>query len=176
MFIDTATFRTSTRGIAGIDVDNFHTVQSCFVAYFLFKIIECPAMQCGSLRLSNRYPVADAAQIFQSNSAPSALSLNHDAFADTVIGVVREAIFFACQLTQTALGRLRAFYLQRAPQSPMAMPDVIHAAAFVDLSVAIHGDVDNSPVYAKKRFDFSGRWLLNLPGCHQVEPAVVEPQ
>src|SRR5262249_59334494 len=88
MLIDTTTAWTGPRGIAGVNLDHLHPVQPCLVNNLVFQVIEGPAMQCGSLRLPNRYPVADAAQVFQGDTTSGALSLNHNALADAVIGVM----------------------------------------------------------------------------------------
>src|SRR5258707_6256710 len=92
MFVDAPTFRTSARGVTRVNVNHFHAVKSRLVQYLLLKTIKCPAMQRGSLRLPNRYPITDATQIFQGDPALSVLSLNHDTFADAMVGVVSETL------------------------------------------------------------------------------------
>src|SRR5260370_15353952 len=136
MLIDTATFGAGARRVAGVNVDDLDAVESRFVQYLAFEVVECPAMQCGSLRLSNRYPVADTTQIFQGNTASSALSLNHNALADAVVGVVRETRLFAGLLAQQATSRLCALLLQFAPQGPVSMAHMVDVAGLVGLAVA----------------------------------------
>src|SRR5262249_8763778 len=155
---------------------NLHAIQPCFVADFLLKIVECPAMQSGSLRLSNRYPVADAIQVFEGNAALSALSLNHNAFADAVVGVIRETGFFARQAIERATSRTSAFLLQLTAQSAVTMADVVDMAAAVSLSITVHRDIDYAPVHAEKLGDFRWDRLLHITGRQQVKLAVVVPQ
>src|SRR5262245_4632270 len=116
MFVYTTTSRTGARGVARINVNDLHAVQPGFVEYLGFQVVKCPAMQGGPMRASNRYPVADAVQVFQANAASSALRLDHDALTEAVVGIVAEAPFFACQMAQQATSRLGSFVLQLAAQ------------------------------------------------------------
>ena len=176
MFIITAAFRTSTRDITRIDVDSPHTVQPRLVYHLETQVVKRPAMQSGFLRPSSRDPVANACQIFQGIPASSALSLNHDALADTVIGIVSETLFFACQLTHQAFSGLGSFLLQFAAQMAMPVAHLINVATTVLFPITIHRDIHNTPVDAKKRIDFNWRWLVNFARRQQKELAVVEIQ
>ena len=194
MFIDTTTNGAGTRGVARIDVDNLYAIQLSLVEEFVFKVVKCPAMQGGSLRLSNRYPVADAIQIFEGDATSSAadgvrtarrlkvscdpigLSLNHNAFADAVIGIVSETLFLVSLALQQSFGRECAFLLQLATQAAVAMTHAVDVAALVDLSIAVHGNVDDTPVHAQILLNVGGGWLLNLAGRQQIEFAIVIPQ
>src|SRR5258708_8369179 len=176
MFVDTTTCRAGARCVPRVNVDHFYPVESRLVQYLLLKTVKCPAMQGGSLRLPNRYPVTDTAQVFQGDPALSVLSLNQDAFTDAMVRVVGEALLLACKLAQTALGRLGAFDLQLASQVSMPMADVIDAAAFVDFSVAIYGNVNDATVNTQERLDLCWRWFVNLARRQQIPFPVMEPQ
>lgn len=176
MFIDATTFRTGARGVAGVNMDDLHAITPRLVRDLLLKVINCPAMQSGSLRLSNRYPVANTTQVFQGDPALSALSLNHDAFADTVVGVPGKSVFLTRQFLESSLGRLGAFLLQLVSASSVAMTYMVDVAGLVRLAVTVHRDIDNTPVYTQKRLHLLGRWFFNLAGRQQVPLALVEPQ
>src|SRR5262249_22149862 len=145
-FIDTATCRTGTRRVAGIDIDDFDAGLSCFVTDLLLQIVKRPAMQDGSLGLLNRYPVADALEVFQGDAALSALSLCHDAFADAMVGVARKTMFLTGQALQAPFGRFGAFLLQLATQATVAVADVVDGVGAVDFAIAVGGEVDNAAI------------------------------
>src|SRR5882724_6917441 len=176
MLINTTTNGASPRGVAGIDVDDLHAIQPRFVADFVFEIVKCPTMQGGSLRLANRYPVADTLQVFEGDAASSALSLDHNAFADAMVGIIGEALLLVSLSLQQAFGRERPLLLQLAAQAAVAMAHAVDMASLMDLSIAVHRDIDNASVHARKFSDFRWRGFLNLAGCQQIEIAVVEPQ
>src|SRR5260221_6274086 len=58
----------------------------------------------------------------------------------------------------------------------MPMADVIDAAAFVDFSVAIYGNVNDATVNTQERLDLCWRWFVNLARRQQIPFPVMEPQ
>jgi hypothetical protein len=177
-FIDMATrgVRAGARRIAGVNMDHLHACAARLVADFVFQVIERPAMQGGSLRLSNRYPVADAVEVFQGDAALSALRLSHNALADTVVGIFGKTALLARQLAEQAPCRLRAFLLQLTAQTPMAVADVVDVAPLVDLPIVVYRKVDDATINPQKLVNFFRGWFVDLAGCQQVKRPIVEPQ
>src|SRR5262249_45409523 len=142
----------------------------------LLQIVKRPTMQGGSLGLLNRYPVANALQVFQGNAALSALSLCHDAFADAMVGVARKTMLFTCQLFQAPFGGFGAFLLQLATQAAVAVADVVDVVGAVDFAIAVGGEVDNAAINAQVALDLLRDWLLNVASGQQIPLATMEPQ
>jgi len=171
-FIDTATSRARSAGIPGINQDQRDTCPSCFVVDKLTQLKERPAMQCGSLTLSNRYPGADAFEVFQGNSASSALSVFHDALADRMIHISGKTRFLLGSLLQTAFGRLSSLGLQLLAESAVAMTYIVYLRRRVHMAVGVYSNVRHSQVNAHHVSDINRLRLLNLAGGKEVELAV----
>lgn len=171
-FIDTATSRARAAGIPGINQDQRYTCPSCFVVDKLTQLKERPAMQRGSLTLSNRYPSADAFEVFQGNSASSALSVSHDALADRVVHISGKTRFLLGSLIQSAFGRLSSLGLQLLAESAIAMTYIVYLRRRVHMAVGVYSNVRHSQVNAHHVSDINRLRLLNLAGGKEVELAV----
>ncbi len=150
--------------VTGIDKDHRYSSPLRFVLDLLDQVTERPAMQRSPLGLPEPYPFANPLEVFQGNTAPGALSLGYDAFADTVVEVVGEAPLFARKLFQTTLGRLGALLLQLLPESPVAVSDRVQVLARVGLAVRVGGDVDDTQVDPQEALRVKdGRILILAP-------------
>lgn len=147
-FIDTTADRTSPGRVARVNEYQRHTEQSGFVFDKGTQLIERPAMQLASLRLPNPYPVTDAAQVFQSDTASGAFGLLHELLGDAVVHVGCEASLLARQGFETTPGGLRSFGLQTGTDSIMPTAQTTDVSAGVEFSVAVHGDVGNAEIDA----------------------------
>ena len=171
-FIDTATSRARSTGIPGINQDQRDTCSSCFVVDKLTQLKERPAMQGGSLTLSNRYPGADAFEVFQGNSASSALSVFHDALADRVVHISGKMRFLLGSLLQTAFGRLGSLGLQLLAEPAVAIAHIIHLRRRVHLPIGVHGNVRHSQVNTHHVSNINRGGLLDLTGSKEIELTV----
>ena len=146
MLINTTTFRAGARGISGINQDHRNTTPLGLVTNLLLKIIKRPAMQHRSLLALNRYPVAYPAQIFEGNSASSALCNLYELLADTVVHIVSETFFLTGQMFKQTLGGLRTLLLQLGSQATVAIANTFDVAARVEIPITIYGDISNAQV------------------------------
>src|SRR5919108_1325031 len=99
-------------------------------------LVKRPRMQRDPLGPSESYPVADAGEVFQGDSAAGAFGLGHDAFSDDVVGVGREPGLFAVAFLQQPLRGLRGFGLQLRAQPLVAMPNLVQGFAAESGAVA----------------------------------------
>src|SRR5690606_32247019 len=170
-FVDVPAGGAGARGIARVNRDNRHTNELSLVLDKGAKLKERPAMQRGSLGATNRYPLADAAQVFEGNPACGVFRGSHDALANRVVGVRGKAALFARQFLEAAARRLRALALQLGAQATVAVAHVIHGAAAVDRPVAVGGDVDDTQVHTQELVYVLHRRLVQLADLRQIELA-----
>jgi hypothetical protein len=122
--------------------------------------------------LSNRYPSADALEVFQGNSASSALSMFHDALADRVVHVGGEARFLLGSLLQSEFGRLGSLSLELLTKPAVAITHVVHQGRRIHLPIRVHSDVRYSQVNSNHVSDINRLRLLYLTSSKEVELAV----
>ena len=77
----------SLRGVGGVDLNERHSGSFGLIGEKCAKLGERPGMQRGPLGLAKPYPVTDSRQLLDSDAAPGAFSLGHDAFTDLVVNV-----------------------------------------------------------------------------------------
>jgi len=174
--VDVPAGRAGARGVTGINRNHRHACQPCLVLDKGPELEERPAMQRGSLSATNRYPIADTAQVFESDPASGVLRGSHDALANRVVGVGGKTALFARQLLEAASRRLCALALQPGAQAAVAVADVVHGAAAVPHSVAVGGDVDNTQVHAQEVVNLLGGRLVHFADLMQVELATAVDQ
>lgn len=95
-----------------VNDNDLYTSKPGFVLDKGAELIKRPAVQRGSLGATNRYPSAEAPEVFESNSASGVFRGRHDALADRVIDAGRKPMLFAGQLLEASSRRLRPFALQ----------------------------------------------------------------
>ncbi len=164
-----ATNRTHLRGIRGVNKDNRDTVHSRFVKYLLPQIVERPAMQLGTLRLSSPYPVADTRQIFKSNSAFGALGRFDKLFADLVVHIFGKPSFFTRQFFSSAFGRFCTFCLQPFSLPSAPFPDRIDLISGKLFTVRGSGNVGDPHVYPDKIIHIHWIRFVYITGGKQVK-------
>ncbi len=169
MSITVTTHRTGTRRVARVYQNNGYTRQLRFVRDFLPEIVERPAMQIGTLRLSNRYPGADALKVFQGDAATSALSLFDQSLADRVVGIAGETIFSTCQFFQAMAGGFRALALQFATQTAVTVTHAVDCASRMPFAIAVGSDIDNAQINPQRALYVPFVWLVHRTGRQQVE-------
>lgn len=172
MLINTTTFRASTGSISRINQDHWNASPLRFVANLLLKIMKRPAMQHRSLLASNRYPVAYPTQIFEGNSAMSALCNLYELLTDTVVYIVGETFFLTRQTLEQSLGSLRAFLLQLGSQAAMAIANAFDVAARVEIPVTVYGDIGNTKVNTQHVFHVNRLGFFDVANSEQVKRLV----
>ena len=175
-FFRTATHRTFSGGVARVNIGDGDAAPLRFVGDKLPQLIERPAVHCGALRLANRYPVADAAQVFQGDPAASVLSLFHNAFADRVVDVCGKATLLARQLLEATLRAARALALQLLAQAPVTKAHGLNRRPRVHDAIAIYSDIHDAQVNAEKAVRVKRRFFGYLAGRREVEVALAIDQ
>lgn len=99
--------------------------------------------------LSNRYPCADALEVFKGNAASGVFGFRDQRFGDARVHIAGELSLLPPPPLQEAFGGFRALGLQPCPQLGVALPQTVQVSAGVDASLGIGGDVGDAKVNAK---------------------------
>lgn len=172
MFIDATTYRTSARGVSGVNQFYDHTGKACLVLNKAPELVKSPRVMLPPLALANRGPVPDARENLKGNTATGVFSLCNNSLAKHMVGISSKACLFMTALVEKSLGCLRAIGLELLAQFGMALSQTVHLAARVGLAVRICGDIDDTKVNTKKALGVIGLRLQDIHHNSQVKGAV----
>jgi hypothetical protein len=141
---------TLLAGVLRVHKDYGHPGSLCFVSDERPKLSERPTVQPVTLIFFSPYPITDAVELFEGDSAIGALSQRHDAFGNYMIEISRKAALFSAPLPQKAFGALGSLFLKLLAESLIAMANLINLLSTVSVSVRIKGDTSHSKVDANE--------------------------
>ena len=151
-----------------VNQDYRHALQRRLVADELAQLPKRPVAVPRSLRMLNRYPIANMRQFFQRDSSRGAFSLRNKSFADDVVGVALEAALPAAELPQSPFGAACADRLQRCSAFAIPLAALVYGCAAEGLAVAIGRKVDDAQVHAQHIINVIGRRFVYI-ARHQKE-------
>ncbi|HMN10687.1 MAG TPA: hypothetical protein PKD55_00005 [Bellilinea sp.] len=170
-FRDMPALRTGLRRVAWVNCNDRNTRQRRLVLDFCPEIAKGPAMQLSPVRLTSRYPVADARQVLDGDPASGVFGALYKLLADAVVHVSGKAVFFAAALLEQAFSRLRALLLELRPQAGVAVTQAVQVGAAVVVAVAVSGDVRHTGIDAEIPANILRLRRLDFAGDEQVELA-----
>lgn len=171
-FVNATASRASAGSITRINQKNMDTMQFSLISDLHPQIEERPRAEFIPLCFLDRYPLADARQIFEGNSASGVFRTLNKVFGYAMVNVFGEAPFLAAALCQEFPTRAGLFGLQLGAQPVMTTTNGCHFPAAVLMAVAITGDVLNTKIDAKKIINIFRGWFVNFARSKQVELAV----
>lgn len=174
--VDCPAARTRSARVAGINGDKRDTDKSRLVGQEEPQLSERPTAMRTALRLTNRYPLANAGQILNGNTALGVFSLPYDVLANAMVHVSREPRFFPPSLHEKPLGRFRSLRLKLGAQPGMTLTQIGDMRAAVVVSVVIGGDVLESEVNTEVFGGVTFGNVANVDGHEQEELAVAIDQ
>lgn len=140
------------------------------------ELEERPTMQRGALAATNRNPLANAFEVFESNRPLRVFRLRHKLLGDNVIHISGKARLFAGQLTQPTPRRLGAFALQLGAQAAVTLPDAIDLTGRMHFTVRVNGDIRHAQVNAQRALNVNRFRFLHFAGGRQEERAAERDQ
>ena len=183
MTAGTATERCLARAVAGMNepagttllarirsVDHLHpdTTPSGLVLDERTELMERPLVMSLALVTSNRGPLEDALEVFESNPPLRVLCRANDLLADDVVRVGLKPAFSAGDLPQSPLGRLGAGLLENSFVSAIPLPHLLSGVTGEDLPIARGGDVHHPEIDTE---ELRGIGRFNVRGLNgRVEP------
>lgn len=174
--IDTATVWTGARGIAWIDRKHFDALTFRLVLDKHSELEKRPAMPLCALRLTNRYPIANATEFFEGDPATGVFSRIYNGFADVMVYPGRETTLFARQLLELTSCRMGLSFLELGSQLAMAVANVVHSLCAMHYAIAIDGDIFDAEVNAENIFNILWCRFVNVASREQIEVAADEAQ
>jgi len=149
LLVDAPARGALARRVAGINEDHGNASALRLVRDESAQLSETPISQPCALIAAGRYPLANTLEFLKSDSPRGAFSIHHDSLGDAVVRVFLEPRLFSGQLTQSALGTLRAALLQTGSAFLLMAPDTFNISARVDGPVAVDGERNDAEVDAK---------------------------
>lgn len=169
--INTTTYGAGARRVARVNRDNCYACKCRLVLYKLTKLVESPVSVSCPLLAPNRYPIADALEVFKSDPAIGVLRGLHDTLTDAVVCVSLVALLLAADLAELALCRPRALALEIAAAVRDLPALVFNLLTAVLLSIAVCREVNDAEVNAEILLNVLRLRRLDLAGDEQVELA-----
>ena len=132
--------------VSWINRDDRNSGQSRLIFHERAKLSKGPLRHAVTLRLPEPGSLADARQIFQSNTALSVCSFLNDAFGYRVVGILFEAALSTAQSLQLATDRFRAlarlllsccFALKTATHFLIVLTCLLNLRAGIDFAIRI---------------------------------------
>ncbi len=170
VLVNQTALRARSGGVAGINKDNQNSSQLSLVFDKGSKLVEAPSAHRAALRLSSRCACqADALEVFEGYSASAALSLPHDALADSMIEVAGHPPLLLAALLEPSLGGLGSLRLEPTTHPVIAVPETLECGTGVGLAFGVYRYVLDTEIDTDPIFGRSGRRLLYVNRGEQVE-------
>lgn len=174
--IAVATHHARPRRVPWVHDDKTNACERCLVRHESSKLKERPSTVTCPLALANRYPVADSAQVFQSDSAAGVSSLLHERLGDGVIDAGSEAGLPARESLEVPSSASCARPLERAAQREYSRTHGLDSVAAVAISVAVGREVADAEVYAEKLGGLDRGAVRHIHGDVEVPAALPQHQ
>ncbi len=158
--------------IARINKPDRNTGEASFILDEPPKLMEAPGVHRPPLAASNRHALADAFEVFKSDTAICALRLADDALADCVVDVAGHALFFATAAFEKPPSALGLFGLEPRADTSVPMPKKLKLGAGIGFPIGIGGYAGDAKIDPEPVFESSRRWLLDIHRGEQVPLAV----
>lgn len=174
--LDVPTGWTFMTGVPGVNKEHRDTSEPGFVHNKGSELVEGPICQSCVMPLPNRYPIANALEIFKANSATGALSVRHNGFTDPVVFVLLITGLFAAKLLQFPSSRAGTLPLKISSSVGGLPPVFLDVLSRVDVAITVGRDVDDSEVNSE-HFLWSEEWgLIYFANSRQVKGSLHEEE
>lgn len=160
MFVAVATCSTGTTGIARINDDHLHASQCRLVLHELSQLVKRPTVEATALRTLKRCSIPNMYQCFEGECLAFFRRLRDQAFADSVVGVLLKAAFFAAIALQSTFGAFRADSLQALTSQVGAFTYAINLCTAECVTVTGGSKIDDPKIDADHAHRFIGFWQL----------------
>lgn len=148
--VNMSTNGTRLRRVMWIHEDDQHAHELALVLDEEAKLVESPRMLAAALSLANRYPVADAREVFEGDSASGVLGFRDQLLADDVVHITSKSGFLPAALLEKTLGGLRSDTLETPSQGCVPLPQPVQMLAGVSRAVGVGSDVYDAEINTEK--------------------------
>jgi hypothetical protein len=162
------TLRTFTSRIPRVHDSSGYPRNSSLVLDKCSELSECPRVQNGSLLPPSRYPVTDAAQLFERHTPVSVFSFGNDLLGNDVIYIGREAVLTTGKLPEFMTAPTSALALQLRSQPSIAITNSFYGITAKGSTVRVRCDIGNPEVNAKPFIHFPQRRFFHVAGDSEI--------
>ena len=173
-FIDTTTYRASTRRIPRINGLDLHPSEFGFVFDKPPQLIERPRVLLLPLAISNRNSGTDTAQIFEGDTPASVFGLCNDSLTYGVVDIGSETALFTGALSEKLFSLFRPFGLKFGAKLSMALSEPIDLCSGINSSVRVRSDINDAQVNTEKAIGFVRCRLWRIYHSRKIESAISE--
>ena len=156
-------------GVSRIDDTNLDTHQASLVIDKVPKLVECPSRVFRPLSLSNGCPIADALQVFQSETTVGAFALGYERFRDAMVLNLPKTGLPPCDIAQPAPGAACPMPLEACTKVRVSLPDRFYGISRVSFAIRVGGEVPDPEVNTKPVDWFNWSTVRYLDGHEQEE-------
>jgi len=160
----------------GVHHNDWDSSEASLVLHKAAELIESPRIVAATLRPANRGPASDALQVLKGYPPLRAFGLRQQPPGDDVVGVPSEAGLPARQLSEMPFRAPGAAPLEVGLQILGLLAYPVNLPSAVALTVAVHREVLQPEVHAKRPYWVEWRRLWGLYGGGKVEYAVAEEE
>ena len=147
--VDATALRARSARVARVHCDETHARERGLVRQERTQLEERPRVQRAPLGLPDRYPIADAVEVFDGNAASGALGLTDEMLADAVVGMAVEVLLLSSKLSEVSIRGFRAPVLERLAELGGAVSGGVDGCSRVALSVGVDRDVSDTKIDAE---------------------------
>jgi hypothetical protein len=160
--------RALARGVATIYEIHHNTGNGCLVYEEGTQLGEGPSRVHGALAFSDRYPVTDALEVFQGDTAFGVFSFVDDAFRDDVVDVGTETGLVSRKLFEMTLGTLCASGLEAVAKSLHPLAHSFRFITGVRFPIGVGSQIADAEVYSEPVSGVNRRTIGDLNRNIQV--------
>ena len=159
-------------GIARVHGHDGNTRELGLVLHERSELEERPSRMSVALPLPNWCPVADALEVFKSDSPSGAFGVGDDGLADAMVLLFAEPGFLARQFLELFLGALGSFALASLAAGLVLASNLLDSLAGMHVAIGIDRDVHDTKIDTQevRRLDLGSIGDVNR---HQKEPLSV---
>jgi hypothetical protein len=167
--VNAATFRARSARVARVHNYNRNAGKRRLVGEKQTQLEERPGVQSASLSFSNRYPVANTAEVFHSDTATGVSSFANDLLRKNVVRVRMEVALLRTKLPQMAFGALRPGALESGTKLRDAASQSERALTGMRFAVRVDREVADAEIDAEPAFGVNRTAVGDVDGHVQVE-------
>jgi hypothetical protein len=160
--------------ITRIDVADGNAYACGLVDDLVLEIAKGPRVKDATKRPGSSYPITDAIEVFDGDTARGAFGRSDNLLRDTMIHVAGETVLLFAPFAKQPLRTFGSLLLEPPSESVSSTPKTVQVCAGEIIRVAGGGDVDDTDVDPQPVEDFLLLDIRHVDGDEQVEVAVTK--
>lgn len=164
-----STVWTGATCISWVNKSDWNSSEFCFIFDKTAKLVETPRVLSATLGLANRYPRADARQVFEGDPAFGVFSFRNQLLRDDVVHISGEAKLFSGTFLQQPFCRLCSFALKLGSKFYMSFSYSVDFVSAPRLPIRVYSYISNAEVNSKPLLSIISWRLRDVHSHGEVE-------